>query len=106
MKLSAALVAVWVAVAVGQMLDCTEDVLESPECYEVIQPVACYNQYRWNTQTFTCINGSDAEKKAKFCKCAKCMGTPMVNWVTKAGYCGASTGAGGKGGKRAVHVNY
>jgi hypothetical protein len=68
MKLSAALMAVWVAMALGQsnqMLDCTEDVLESPECYEVIQPVACYNQFRWNTQTFTCINGSDAEKKAK-----------------------------------------
>ncbi|KAK0622556.1 hypothetical protein B0T14DRAFT_412494, partial [Immersiella caudata] len=67
--------------------DCDEDVIQSEECSEVISPIACYNQFRWNTQTLSCIKGTDAEKKAKFCKCAKCIGTPMVTWVTRNNYC-------------------
>ncbi|KAK5659520.1 hypothetical protein OQA88_722 [Cercophora sp. LCS_1] len=101
MKLSIRFMAIWVVAALGQaqMLECTEELLQTEDCYEVAQPIACYNQFRWNTQTLTCINGSDAEKKAKFCKCAKCIGTPMVNWVTQNNYCGGGT-AKGKGGKR------
>ncbi|KAK0639741.1 hypothetical protein B0T16DRAFT_337310 [Cercophora newfieldiana] len=83
-----------------QMLDCDEEVIQSEECSEVISPIACYNQFRWNQQTLTCIEGTDAEKKAKFCKCAKCIGTPMVNWVTRGNFCtaGGTTGGGAGGG--------
>jgi hypothetical protein len=68
MKLQLGFIALWVAMVVaqaGQMLDCTEDVIQSEECSEVISPVACYNQFRWNTQTLSCIKGTDAEKRAK-----------------------------------------
>ena len=69
MKLQFGFLAMWLAslalAQTGQMLDCTEDVIQSEECAEVISPIACYNQFRWNQQTLTCIEGTDAEKRLK-----------------------------------------
>jgi hypothetical protein len=70
MKLQFGFLAMWLTLALaqtGQMLDCTEDVIQSEECAEVISPIACYNQFRWNQQTLTCIEGTDAEKRMKVC---------------------------------------
>lgn len=67
MKISIGFLALWLTMALGQgqMLDCTEELLQTDDCYEVMLPIACYNQFRWNAQTINCINGSDAEKRAK-----------------------------------------
>lgn len=67
MKLSIGFLTLWLTMALGQgqMLECTEELLQTEDCYEVMMPIACYNQFRWNAQTINCINGSDAEKKAK-----------------------------------------
>jgi len=67
MKLNFGFLVLWFAVGLAQikMLDCDEDVIQTEDCAEVISPIACYNQFKWNAQTLTCIEGTDAEKKAK-----------------------------------------
>jgi len=66
MKLSFGFLAIWVTMTFAQVgTDCPDELMQSEDCYEVMSPIACYNQFRWNQQTLTCINGSDAEKKAK-----------------------------------------
>jgi len=58
----------WAAVlALGQKpLECTREVAASDECADVINPAACYNQFRWNSRTLSCIDAtSDAERKRK-----------------------------------------
>jgi hypothetical protein len=85
---------------------CTRELLRTDECAAVVNPSACYNQFRWNTRTLACIDGAnDTERKArvsferdrkqsngpadcsKACKCCACVGTVMCNWVTQNKYC-------------------
>ncbi|KAK3998198.1 hypothetical protein QBC44DRAFT_314000 [Cladorrhinum sp. PSN332] len=59
---------VWAAsLALGQQaLECTREVARSDECADVINPNACYNQFRWNSRTLSCIDGKDdADRKRK-----------------------------------------
>ncbi|KAK4460642.1 hypothetical protein QBC42DRAFT_180435 [Cladorrhinum samala] len=80
----------WAAVlALGQKpLECTREVAASDECADVINPAACYNQFRWNSRTLSCIDAtSDAERKRKACLCCNCVGSVMCNWVNQNRYC-------------------
>ncbi|KAK0738861.1 hypothetical protein B0T18DRAFT_289485, partial [Schizothecium vesticola] len=63
---------------------CTSAVVEDYDCAHVIAPVACYNQFKFNSaSTFTCIEGKDdADKARMFCKCARCVSEQLVQWVT------------------------
>lgn len=46
--------------------ECTADLVVTDDCTDVMNPIACYNQYRWNTRTLSCIEGAnDAERKRK-----------------------------------------
>lgn len=88
--------------------ECTFDVARSDDCAAVINANACYNKFRWNAQTLTCIDGdNDAEKKrkvcddlpyenaikdvetkvTKVCACCSCVGKVMCDWATKQRYC-------------------
>jgi hypothetical protein len=88
-----------------QFPECTRELLRTDECSAVVNPSACYNQFRWNTRTLGCIDGAnDAERKKRVrgasataaireahslqaCKCCSCVGTAMCNWVTQNRYC-------------------
>jgi hypothetical protein len=37
----------------------------SDDCAAVINANACYNKFKWNAQTLTCIDGTDSAVKAK-----------------------------------------
>lgn len=37
----------------------------SDDCAAVINANACYNKFKWNAQTLTCIDGTDNAVKAK-----------------------------------------
>ncbi|KAK3368758.1 hypothetical protein B0H63DRAFT_565392 [Podospora didyma] len=89
MKLSVGLMALWMALTFGQTFpECTRELLRTDDCAEVVNPNACYNQYRFNARTLTCIEGKDdADRKRKFCKCCSCVGTQMCNWVTQSKFC-------------------
>jgi len=68
MKLSLGLVAVWLTMALGQQaLECTREVARTDDCADVINPNACYNQFRFNgRQTLQCIDGeNDADRARK-----------------------------------------
>ena len=68
MKLSFGLVTVFVAVALGQAgTTCTREMAQSDDCADVINPNACYNQFRFrNMQTLQCIAGkNDADRARK-----------------------------------------
>ncbi|KLU89849.1 hypothetical protein MAPG_08818 [Magnaporthiopsis poae ATCC 64411] len=91
MYLITLLLAVWMALAFGQAQQypvCTADLVKTDECADVINPAACYNQFRWNARTLGCIEGTnDKERQKKACKCCTCVGTVMCNWVTKNRFC-------------------
>lgn len=68
MKLSISLVAIWVALALGQAgTECTREMTETDDCLDVINANACYNKFRFgrNKQTLTCIHGDNDADKAK-----------------------------------------
>jgi hypothetical protein len=44
---------------------CTMEAARSDDCAAVINANACYNKFRWNAQTLTCIDGTDNAVKAK-----------------------------------------
>lgn len=45
---------------------CTDDLVTSDDCIDVVNPIACYNQFRWNAGTLSCIDGTDdADRKRK-----------------------------------------
>ncbi|ELQ43576.1 hypothetical protein OOU_Y34scaffold00142g3 [Pyricularia oryzae Y34] len=49
-----------------QYPECTSDLVRTDDCADVINPAACYNQFRWNARTLTCIEGiDDADRKRK-----------------------------------------
>jgi hypothetical protein len=45
--------------------ECTAEVARSDDCAAVINANACYNKFRWNAQTLTCIDGNDTAVKQK-----------------------------------------
>jgi hypothetical protein len=45
--------------------ECTMEAARSDDCAAVINANACYNKFRWNAQTLTCIDGTDNAVKAK-----------------------------------------
>jgi hypothetical protein len=45
--------------------ECTFEVARSDDCAAVINANACYNKFRWNAQTLTCIDGNDTAVKQK-----------------------------------------
>jgi hypothetical protein len=69
MKIPLALltIALWLAAARAQQATtCTSDLVVTDDCTDVMNPIACYNQYRWNTRTLSCIEGAnDTERKRK-----------------------------------------
>lgn len=74
MKFTIGAAAFWLSMAmvqgqaVGQerLLNCTSTVVEDYDCAQVIAPVACYNQFKFNSaSTFTCIEGKDDADKAR-----------------------------------------
>ncbi|EJT69538.1 hypothetical protein GGTG_13156 [Gaeumannomyces tritici R3-111a-1] len=91
MKLATLVFALWAALAQGQAQQfpvCTADLVKTDECADVINPAACYNQFRWNTRTLTCIEGTnDQDRKRKACKCCTCVGTAMCTWLTNNRFC-------------------
>ncbi|KAI6358285.1 hypothetical protein MCOR25_007384 [Pyricularia grisea] len=68
--------------------ECTSDLVRTDDCADVINPAACYNQFRWNARTLTCIEGvNDADRKRKACACCTCVGAVMCDWVTQNQFC-------------------
>jgi len=63
MKLSLGFVTLWLAVVLaqqGQYPLCTRELAATDDCADVINPNACYNQFRFrNAQTLACIDGTD-----------------------------------------------
>lgn len=61
------LIALCIIMALGQIFtECTPDLLATDDCADVANPIACYNEYRWNTQTLQCIDGTnDADRRRK-----------------------------------------
>jgi hypothetical protein len=45
--------------------ECTMEVARTDDCAAVINANACYNKFKWNTQTLTCIDGTDNATKQK-----------------------------------------
>ena len=45
--------------------ECTAEAARSDDCAAVINANACYNKFRWNAQTLTCIDGTDNKEKQK-----------------------------------------
>ncbi|KAH8702946.1 hypothetical protein GQ44DRAFT_557508, partial [Phaeosphaeriaceae sp. PMI808] len=45
--------------------ECTAELAKTDDCAAVINANACYNKFRWNTQTLTCIDGTDPNVKKK-----------------------------------------
>ncbi|KAK1761748.1 hypothetical protein QBC33DRAFT_462738 [Phialemonium atrogriseum] len=93
MKLSLTLIAFWLAMALGQTTTvCTADLASTDDCADVINPIACYNQFGFSgTRTLACIDGkNDAERSRKArraCHCCSCVGTRMCTWVTQNNIC-------------------
>ena len=89
MKASIVLTALWAALAASQQFqNCTRELAATDDCADVINPNACYNQFRFNAQTLQCIDGKDnADRQRKACKCCKCVGDRMCQWVTQNRYC-------------------
>jgi hypothetical protein len=55
-----------VAQAQTSFPECTRALLRTDECSAVVNPSACYNQFRWNTRTLGCIDGAnDTERKQR-----------------------------------------
>ncbi|KAK4213378.1 hypothetical protein QBC37DRAFT_463890 [Rhypophila decipiens] len=89
------------------MAECTRQLAATNDCADVINPNACYNQFKFSgTRTLSCIEGkSDADRARKACRCCKCVGTAMCNWVTTQKYCNniqPATPTTKKAGRRAM----
>ncbi|KAF2821510.1 hypothetical protein CC86DRAFT_247715, partial [Ophiobolus disseminans] len=68
--------------------ECTKEVARTDDCAAVINANACYNKFRWNAQTLTCIDGTDnATKQKMVCKCCSCVAKAMCDWATKSKFC-------------------
>jgi len=66
MMLSLAVLATLLALSAAQTYpECTAEVARSDDCAAVINANACYNKFRWNAQTLTCIDGNDNAVKQK-----------------------------------------
>ncbi|KAK0628764.1 hypothetical protein B0T17DRAFT_614640 [Bombardia bombarda] len=74
-----------------QPTECTRELARSDDCADVINPNACYNQFRWtSSRTLQCIDGKDqADRARKACKCCSCVGTVMCDWVKTNKLCAA-----------------
>jgi hypothetical protein len=78
MKLTASLglVSLFLAFAAGQgahespnFPSCTAEMLRTDACAAVVNPNACYNQFRWTARTLTCVEGeNDTERKQRVCE--------------------------------------
>jgi hypothetical protein len=81
MKISHGLVVAWVALAQCQTYpECTRELLRTDDCAAVANPNACYNQFRWNTRTLSCIDGTDdADRKRKVCPDSPLHGVRKTN---------------------------
>ncbi|KAL1837076.1 hypothetical protein VTJ49DRAFT_4304 [Mycothermus thermophilus] len=72
---------------------CTRELAETDECLAVINPNACYNQFRWSARTLSCIDAIDGTpvsedvKKQWICKCCNCVGAVMCNWAARSRFC-------------------
>ena len=60
-----ALMSLVTSVAAQTYPECTAEVARSDDCAAVINANACYNKFRWNAQTLTCIDGNDNAVKQK-----------------------------------------
>jgi hypothetical protein len=48
---------------------CTAEMLRTDACAAVVNPNACYNQFRWSARTLTCVEGeNDTERKQRVCE--------------------------------------
>lgn len=68
MYLLTLLLAIWMTLAFGQAQQypvCTADLVKTDDCADVINPAACYNQFRWNARTLTCIDGADNKERQR-----------------------------------------
>ena len=66
MHISFAFMAVLSALAAAQTYpECTRELARTDDCAAVINANACYNKFRWNAQTLTCIDGTDNAEKQK-----------------------------------------
>ena len=66
MKLSLAIIAMWLVMVFGQRTDCPKELAQTDDCADVINANACYNQFRFNgAQTLTCVGGKDAKDKQR-----------------------------------------
>ncbi|CAE7187277.1 hypothetical protein PTTW11_07118 [Pyrenophora teres f. teres] len=45
--------------------ECTAEVAQTDDCAAVINANACYNKFRWNSQTLTCIDGDNNTVKQR-----------------------------------------
>ncbi|KAL1869093.1 hypothetical protein VTK73DRAFT_3371 [Phialemonium thermophilum] len=91
-QLSLGLLALRIVATVAQQTTvCTADLVADDDCADVINPIACYNEFRFSgTRTLTCIDGKDnADRARKACKCCSCVGTQMCNWVKQNNLCSA-----------------
>jgi hypothetical protein len=72
---SLGLVSLFLAFASGQgahespnFPSCTAEMLRTDACAAVVNPNACYNQFRWSARTLTCVEGeNDTERKQRVC---------------------------------------
>jgi hypothetical protein len=68
MKFSLGLLAIWVAMALGQAgQECTREMIKTDDCLDVINANACYNQFRFRAgkQTLQCIHGENDTERAQ-----------------------------------------
>jgi hypothetical protein len=66
MRISTILPALLIAITSAQTFpECTAEVARSDDCATVINANACYNKFRWNAQTLTCIDGTDNKEKQR-----------------------------------------
>ncbi len=65
MKLPLWAMALWLAIALGQTTECTRELASSNDCADVIDPSACYNEYRFGARTLQCIEGKDDADRAR-----------------------------------------
>lgn len=64
MHISFAVTSLLAALAAAQTYPaCTAEAARSDDCAAVINANACYNKFRWNAQTLTCIDGTDTKLK-------------------------------------------
>lgn len=66
MRVSLALTSLFIAFSIAQTFpECTMEVARTDDCAAVINANACYNKFKWNAQTLTCIDGTDNATKQK-----------------------------------------